>query len=223
MHVGYADSSDLWLMPLESLHMTTLEITHSLTAPEIETLVDAMKPKIQEFTDFTFNHRARLVKPMLGYDSAAIALSYLPAAGEGLNGDAEGGIDSYTYHHLRRDLYDLCSSTGAAVASRYVVPSSHLTIARFVTQKDIAIDGNEEVPDPLKMRKLVDVLEDVNMWLQKEFWDVKGPQFRAGGQWVVGEERGLECRKGTLWYGGGERIRLGKGFEVSEPVKVDGI
>ena len=192
--------------------MTALEITHSLTAPDIEGLVDIMKPKIPEITDFTFNHRARLVKPMLGYDSAAIALSFLPAAGEGLSGDSAG---SYTYHHLRRDLYDLCSSTGVAVASRYVVPSSHLTIARFVTQKDVSKDDNEAVIDPSKMKKLVDELEEINRWLQEEFWHSKGPQFREGGQWIVGEERGLECRKGTLWYGGGERIRLGKGFSIS--------
>jgi hypothetical protein len=30
----------------------------------------------------------------------------------------------------------------------------------------------------------------------------------------VGEERGLDFRKGTLWYGGGETVRLGVGFGV---------
>ena len=202
-------------MPLDCLHMTALEITHSLTAQEIEDLIDTMKSKISEITDFTFNHRARLVKPMLGYDSAAIALSFLPAAGEGLSGDSEGHVDAYTYHHLRRDLYDLCSSTGVVVASRYVVPSSHLTIARFVTQKDVSKDENEEAPYSTKMKKLVDRIGAINTWLQEEFWHPKGPQSREGGQWIVGEEKGLECRKGTLWYGGGEKIRIGKGFEVS--------
>jgi hypothetical protein len=28
----------------------------------------------------------------------------------------------------------------------------------------------------------------------------------------VGQEKGLDCRQGTLWYGGGETIRIGKGF-----------
>ena len=33
-------------MPPDCLHMTTLEITHSLTELEIETLVDNLKPSI---------------------------------------------------------------------------------------------------------------------------------------------------------------------------------
>ena len=37
---------DIWLMPPSCLHMTTLEITHSLTQPEIEALVDSLKPSI---------------------------------------------------------------------------------------------------------------------------------------------------------------------------------
>lgn len=36
----------IWLMPANCLHMTTLEITHSLTELEIETLVDNLKPSI---------------------------------------------------------------------------------------------------------------------------------------------------------------------------------
>lgn len=211
----FAKGLDLWLMPLDCLHMTALEITHSLTAPEIEDLVHTMNPKIPDITDFTFTHRARLVRPMLSYDSAAIALSFVPAAGEDLSEDPADSSDSYTYHHLRRDLYHLCSNTGVAIASRYVVPSSHLTIARFVTQKDISKDGDENVPDPLKTKKMIEKLEETNAWLQENFWPANGHEIGEGGQWIVGEERGLECRKGTLWYGGGEKVRLGKGFELS--------
>lgn len=199
-------------MPLDCLHMTALEITHSLTASEIEDLVHIMNPKIPEITDFTFTHRSRLVKPMLSYDSAAIALSFVPAAEEDPGKRSGDHSDSYTYHHLRRDLYDLCSSTGVEIASRYVVPSSHLTIARFVTQKDISEDGAEDVPDPSKTKKLIETLEEINTWLQENFWPANGREIQEGGQWIVGEERGLECRKGRLWYGGGERVRLGKGF-----------
>ena len=202
-------------MPLDCLHMTALEITHSLPAPEVEDLVDIMKSKIPEITDFTFAHPTRLIKPMLAYDSAAIALSFLPAAGEGLKEEPADRPDSYTYHHLRRDLYDLCSNTGVTVASRYVVPSSHLTIARFVTQKDISQDANDGLPDPSKLKKWVDKLEETNTWLQREFTPVDCSKIKEGGQWIVGEEKGLDCRKGTLWYGGGETIRLGKGSYVS--------
>lgn len=176
-------------------------MTHSRTKPEIDALVEKMEPKISEITDFTYNHRARLVKPMLSYDGAAIALSFLPAAGEGQLANSEIKADAYTYHHLRRDLYELCQSTGIDVASRYVVPSSHLTIARFVTQ-DVHKEG--------KVGQLVEELEMINQKL-KNFWP--GEKSIDGMmQWVVGEEKGLECRKGTVWYGGGERDHLGQGF-----------
>ena len=196
--------------------MTALEIIHSLTAPEIEHRIKIMGSTVVDITDYTFDHRARLIKPMISYDSAAIALSFVPAAGEGVyTKEGHQSSDSYTYHHLRRDLYDLCSSTGVTVESRYVVPSSHITIARFVTQKDISIDGNQDVGDPAKMKILINSLEETNLLLQKEFWPREEHDIVEDGQWIVGEEKGLECRKGTLWYGGGETIRLGKGFEIS--------
>ena len=37
---------DLWLMPLECLHMTALEITHSQTAQDVDLLVQKLSPKI---------------------------------------------------------------------------------------------------------------------------------------------------------------------------------
>lgn len=201
-------------MPVDHLHMTTLEVTHSLTNEEIRKVVDMMSSKIPEITDYTFDHRARLIKPMLSYDGAAIALSFLPAAGEDLHWNRMLKDDGYTYHHLRRDLYDLCKSSGVAVASRYTVPSAHLTIARFVTQDDFSkADQNATlIPDPEKMKKWIDVIENTNLWLQDEYWPRSGKTIGAGGEWIVGKDKGLDCRKGTLWYGGGETVRLGKGF-----------
>ena len=186
---------------------------------------------------------------MLSYDTAAIALSFVPAAGEGLSSTSSStrtiqnakGIDldppnateteivrddSYTYHHLRRSLYDLCTETGVEVASRYTVPSAHLTIARFVSQKDISVqqNGNDRKEQELentvsidteKVKQLIDKIEKVNAWLQDKFWPKESGEEEAiekAGEWIVGEEKGLDCRKGTLWYGGGETIRLGNGF-----------
>ena len=202
-------AADLWLMPLECLHMTVLEITHSKTEAEIEHIVNSMESKIPEIADFTYNHRARLVKPMLSYDAAAIALSFLPAAGEGSPDASAADADKYTYHHLRRDLYGLCESAGVVVASRYVVPSSHLTIARFVTQKDISSkDGNGI--DGAKMEGLVRKLDDINAELRSMYWSEDG--LRGEGSWFVGEEKGLVNRRGNLWYGGGHSHYEGKGF-----------
>lgn len=191
---------------------------------------------------------------MLSYDSAAIALSFVPAAGENFSfshsssrpsqpaqstdeqhqANPEPEVrqdDSYTYHHLRRSLYELCVEAGVEVASRYTVPSAHLTIARFITQKDISAPrANNGKAQPVqddeikieavsvakeKVQMLVDNIEAINARLQDEYWPKKGREeavIKNGGEWIVGEEKGLDCRKGTLWYGGGETIRLGKGF-----------
>ena len=200
-------------MPVECLHMTVLEITHSKTATEIEHLVNNMEGKVPEITDFTYTHRARLVKPMLSYDAAAIALSFLPAAGEGLPEEKAADADAYTYHHLRRDMYGLCKSAGVEVASRYVVPSSHLTIARFVTQQDISSKDGKGV-DHGKAEVLVGKLEEINADLRSEYWSADG--LTSEGSWTVGEEKGLDYRRGTLWYGGGHSHHVGKGFILDQ-------
>ena len=193
-------------MPLDCLHMTVLEMAHSRTEAEIAAMVDKMEGKIQEIVDYNYDHRARLVEPMLSYDAAAIALSFLPAAGEGLSGN-EASKDAYTYHHLRRDISALCKSTGVEVASRYVVPSSHLTIARFVTQKDFAKEESEGLSSK-KVARLVEKLDEVNTNLKLQYW------LKEAGTWTVGEEKGLVCRRGTVWYGGGETQHSGRGFDA---------
>lgn len=199
-------------MPLDCLHMTALEMTHSRSKTEIEVLVHALESKIPEITDYTLDHRARLVMPMLSYDDQAVAISFLPASGPSVPGVSIDEADAYTYHHLRRDLYDLCSSTGAAVASRYVVPSAHLTIARFVTHEGFRRNEKGDVSDPVYIAKWIQLLKEINAWLEEEYWPKPDSSIKEGGEWIVGSEKGLECRKGTLWYGGGECVRLGQGF-----------
>lgn len=205
-------SPKLWLMPPDNLHMTALEITHSLTAPEIETLVDQLQPVIQQVTDYTYTHRARLVKPLITYDAQALALSFLPAAGEGSPSDRTAEDDAFSYHHLRRDLYALATNAGIKVASRYVLPSAHLTIGRFIYNDEF--ETAEGRVDHAKVEGLVRVIEECNQWLKDEYWPKDGAEggVKEGGEWVVGQEKGLDCRWGALWYGGGETIRLGKGF-----------
>ena len=189
-------------MPLECLHMTALEVAHSLTESEINDLLKALEPTLAEITDFPFDHRAKLIKPFLSYDDQAIALSFLPAS---------DNADPYTYHHFRRDLYELCKSTGVAVGSRYVVPSAHLTIARFVKARN----PGEEEPGLASMVEWVSHFEDINAWLKEEYWPESRSAARAEAEWVVGEERGLDCRAGTVWYGGGKSVHVGKSFTVT--------
>lgn len=193
--------------------MTVLEINHSLTEPEINQLVKKLESKIPEITDFPLSHRARLVKPMLGYDGSAIALGFLPAAGEGSQQERSIKDDEYTYHHLRRDIYQLASGTGVTIASRYTVPSSHLTIGRFITGQDFSTaNGDQVLPSPEKMQEWIHTIEEINRWLQEEYWPETGHGIVEGGEWIIGQEQGLDCRKGRLWYGGGETVRLGQGF-----------
>ncbi|KAF2688014.1 AAA-domain-containing protein [Lentithecium fluviatile CBS 122367] len=198
---------NLWLMPQDCLHITALEITHSKTTEEIQQLVETMREKIPSIANYTHDHRARLVKPMVGFDASALALSFVPAAGEGLPSGRTAEDDKYTYHHLRRDLFSLCRETGVSVDSRYVVPSSHLTVGRFINPKDFEDDAGAY--DARKMQAFVSKIEEINAWLRKEFW----PEFNEGhipdgGNWLLGEEQGLACRMGTLWYGGGELYNL---------------
>lgn len=193
-------------MPLSCLHINVFEITHSRTADEISALESRLSPNASEICDWTFSHRARLVKPLLGHDASAVALTFVPAAGEGLT---EQKDDGYSYHHLRRDIYDLSVSTGVEITSRYTVPSAHLTVARFVSQDDFV--GTDGKIDPRTVKGWVDTLKEINEWLQREYWPGEDG-IETGGEWVVGQEKGLDHRKGTLWYGGGETILLGKGF-----------
>jgi hypothetical protein len=197
-------------MPLPNLHLTALEITFSLTEPQINSIVSNLgQETITEMTDYTYSHRARLVKPMLSYDGAALALSFLPAAGEELSchSSSDNPIvenDKYSYHHLRRDLFNIAKKTGVSVDSRYVVPSSHITVGRFLTQDDHKGDG--------RMAQWIKVIEEINDWLKADYWPEEGTEVGKHTEWIVGQERGLDCRKGTLWYGGGTTVRIGRGF-----------
>lgn len=196
-------------MPPDSLHMTVLEITHSLTATEINALVAQMRTGVPQITNYTLSHRARLVKPSLSYDAQAIALSFLPAAGEPSAANRGAADDTYTYHNLRRDLFDLASATGVTVASRYVVSSSHVTVSRFIDSSDFETPDGKV--DHGRMIELVKVVDEINEWLESEYWP-RNDGIKEGGEWIVGEEKGLDFRQGALWYGGGETVRLGKGF-----------
>ncbi|KAF1985776.1 hypothetical protein K402DRAFT_413071 [Aulographum hederae CBS 113979] len=202
---------NLWLMPQDNLHMTALEITHSRTEPEILSLVETIKPSIPTIMNYTHAHRARLIKPMIGFDASALALSFVPAAGESLPNGRTEADDAFTYHHLRRDLYGICENADVKVESRYVVPSSHLTIGRFISTCHFEKEGKV---DAERVKKLVETIEEVNEWLKREYWPVEGAerQVKEGGEWIVGEEKGLDARWGRLWYGDGETIELGKGF-----------
>jgi hypothetical protein len=183
--------------------MTVLEITHSKMPPEISLLKDSLSsiiPEVVNISSQTPDKRARLIKPQIGYDASALALSFVPSE------------DKYSYHHLRRDVFTLASSK-VKIESRYIVPSAHLTIGRFITASDFSSSKEEgESFDSSKMAKLVSVIEEINTWLVEEYWPKPDGKVKEGGEWRVGEGKGLDFRFGTLWYGGGESVMVGEGF-----------
>lgn len=205
------NSTDLWLMPSYKMHMTTLELAFSKTPQEIGEMVDTIKPAVAAITSYTRHNRSRLVRPLVSYDLSAFAVSFLPASGDPKLSpaptapDAQDGVregDDYTYHHLRRDVFNMTNEAGIQVGSRYQVPSAHITLGRYLTEDD------HDTPE--KRAAWVQAIDDVNTWLMTEVWDKEGAEFI--GEWVVGQERGLDARNGTLWYGGGRSILVGEGF-----------
>jgi vesicle-fusing ATPase len=196
-------------MPEDCMHMTTMEVTHSRTYEEIQAIVSKASNAFPGIANYTANHRARLVKPYLGFDSTAIALSYLPAAGEPSN-DKKAKEHPYTYHHLRRDLFNKCTEAGIEVQSRYVALSAHLTMARFIDQKDFVLEGTNKL-DLEKVKRFIAVIEDINEWLERNYWPNIDGDVSAGTEWVAGEGT-VVVREGQLWYGGGHTLYEGEGF-----------
>ncbi|KAI1502570.1 60S ribosomal protein L44 [Biscogniauxia marginata] len=199
-----AVAPNLWLMPLHQMHITTLELAFNRTPAEIDALTDTLRPAIPGLANYTYRHRARLIRPMISYDLSAFAVSFLPAAADG---EEEREGDRYTYHHLRRDIWDQVRKAGVAVGSRYVVPSAHVTLGRYLAQDDHAT--------PEQRRRWIEAIDEVNAWLEAEVWGREpksGSESGLIGEWVVGQEKGIDVRVGTLWYGGGRTVLMGEGF-----------
>ncbi|KAJ5888751.1 Ribosomal protein L44e [Penicillium taxi] len=186
----------LWLVPSDHLHMTTVEMMSSVTPPMIDDTISFLKGSLplEEVVEYTHTHSPRLVRPIISYDAAAMALSFVPASGEPASRPGYTGKDNYTYHHLRSDLYDIVSSTGRQFESRYLVPSAHVTIARFAVppgyDKSVELDGLCK-----RASAIVDKIEKINQELQSDEWKRFGNSSR--GEWIIGQETGLELNKGS--------------------------
>jgi hypothetical protein len=209
---------NIWLTPPDFLHTTVLEIASSRTSLEVDSFVSHLEQSglIPGLVNYTFNHRARLVKPVVSFDAAAMALSFVPAAGEPSRWSRSADDDKYTYHHLRRDLYAGVAATGLQLKPRYLVPSAHITIARFVTHDGFLLEklgaGGEPAFDCERVAALVDKIEQINQKIQAKYWPGENRTVSAGAEWIVGEETGLELCKGPCWYGEGEKVLVGKAF-----------
>lgn len=198
-------------MPPQNLHTTVLEAAHSLTETQIEDLVQTLQSSTSitqaQIVEHAIGHGTRLLKPMVCFDSAALALSFVPAAGKCSTDQSDGHNDNYTYHHLRRDIFDMVRQTNVPVASRYSVPSAHVTIARFITHEGFLVNGTHPGQlDHSRVKLLVDKIGDINEKLKRVYWPQPDGTNPEGGEWVVGQDKGLVIRRGRLWYGGGEDV-----------------
>jgi hypothetical protein len=72
-----------------------------------------------------------------------------------------------------------------------------------------------EAIDKDRVVALVERIEKINVMLRERYWPggSEVQDMPVKGEWVVGQEQGLELNKGTSWYGGGEKVLIGKGFE----------
>lgn len=187
--------------------MTTLELANSRTSSEIDTIVSTLLASgiLSRLVNYTSGHRCRLIRPIVSFDASAMALSFVPAV-------EDVDKDSYTYHHLRRDLFDRVVDTGVEVVPRYVVPSAHITIARFTTHDGFLLDNagpDGSGIDRDRLKVVVDQIETINQSLQEKYWSHGSPK----GQWLVGQEKGLELCGGASWYGNGDKFTVGDGFK----------
>ena len=195
--------------------MTVLEMANSQTAPEIEAIVSQLQGSdlIPAQCDYMSTHPPRLIKPVVNYDTTAMALSFVPAAGEGGSSQPRSlDDDTYSYHHLRRDFYDRIADTGIDVMPRYIAPSAHITIARFITQEGFLLehpgsDGSQV--DRGQLKALVEKIEHINQKLQQKYWpnqdrDSTSSTVTSKGEWLVGREKGVELCGGPSWYGEGK-------------------
>lgn len=198
--------------------MTVLEMANSQTPPEIDAIVSQLQGSdlIPALCDYMSNHPPRLIKPVVNYDASAMALSFVPAAGEKARSQTHSlDDDTYSYHHLRRDFYDRSADTGIDVISRYITPSAHITIARFITQEGFLLenpgsDGSRV--DREQLKALVEKIEHINQKLQQKYWPSEDTDSTVAskGEWLVGQEKGVELCGGASWYGGGTVFPLKK-------------
>jgi vesicle-fusing ATPase len=219
---------DLWVSPSHLRHITVLEVAHTKTPLQIKEYMNGLRSYLEDLLKYPCSHMVRLHRPLLSYDGAGVALTFLPADSDPGFLKPSSQLDKVaicsadcSYHHLRRDMFNLCAETGVIPESRYHNPSAHVTIARFITSVDFSAEtsanGDTEsllaVHGPERMKKWIDTIEEINRWLMEEYWPdpsndlLPNPppsETDAAGQWIIGKDAILDCRTGNNWYGGGD-------------------
>lgn len=198
-------SPNLWLTPQDCLHMTVIVVALSITPKELVDKTIKFKPCLKKLASIFHGQQIRLVKPKLSFNEGGVALSFVPAADEETQ-DSRTKTTDYTYLHLRRDIFALCSEKGVDAETQKGATACHITLARFITQEDHNRNGN---PSQEAMASWVTGIEEINEMLAQKYWPHEGSVPPDSGSWVIDGRRSLDIRAGTIWYGGGQSLDLG--------------
>ncbi|OAL73502.1 hypothetical protein A7D00_1529 [Trichophyton violaceum] len=178
--------TDMWFPESSRLHLSVVEISHRHPMAHLRSVFDQIgRTLVQEMLDLPASHAtshsrvARLGRPMLLFDAVGAAISFVPA-----------GTDTYTYHHLRRDLHNMAISSGVKTDTCYTACMGHITLGRFVSTKYFDSDNAEMAQE--RLRVWMATIKDINEELRQSYED---------WEWIVGEEKGLELQMGMLKFG----------------------
>lgn len=157
----------LWCMPPDCLHLSILEVAHSVTEDKVRALLKRLKPAINSLKNIPSD--VVLVKPLICFDNSAVALTLVPHSSS-----------DFTYTHYRAWLHETVTEAGVDVESRYQVPSAHITIGRFTETV------NGEIVD-----QLVDAIGQINDRLESSAveWHIgqeREVEVRCGRIWYGG-------------------------------------
>ena len=122
LHVLAGDA--LWLPSPRQLHMTVYEVTHSRTSRQLQPLVATVRGHRSELCCQLPIDRVKLDSPLLNYDTSAVAITFLPI-----------DVDGYDIARLRAEVGGRLAGMGIEWDGRYVAPTAHITIGRFVESR----------------------------------------------------------------------------------------
>ncbi|KAG8989004.1 hypothetical protein FRB94_001781 [Tulasnella sp. JGI-2019a] len=159
----------IWCPEPHALHMTIYEVTHSRTSDDLELYLNRIRQHREGLFDLPFD-KVTLDAPLVNFDASAVAFSFLP-------------LDSpYSYQHLRSDVFQRLSKIGVTWEGRYILPSAHITIARFISTDFL---------QATTMQKWVELIDQLSAECEdsKETWNL--------GEGIA------EISTGRSWYGHG--------------------
>jgi hypothetical protein len=163
--------SDLHLIPSQDLHLSVIELSHRHSVAHLRSVVN-------EIGTSRIQNMLNLLsgldrKPSLVYPQLNIDKMGMAIS------FVPSSQQSYTYHHLRADMHGKALESGISIDMCYTAPSAHVTIGRFV--------GNGSFEEEERRIEFVGLVEEINGELK--------------GEWVVGEDEGLELQLGYLKFG----------------------